>query len=446
MSDKKRILYVEDDETNRILVRKILRASGYEVLEAEDGLKGVDVAIAELPDLILMDMNMPGLDGYEASTKIKSISELKNTPIIAVTANVTEGDRQRSLISGCDGYISKPIDIDTFVSDLETYMDGKREVVEGAEENKYLKEYGQKLVDRLEDKIRDLSDINLSLENHVDEKVKELQSTQDMLLQSEKMASIGQLAAGVAHEINNPVGFISSNLSTLKHNVLTLLDIIGKYESVESELQENTLNEILNFKKKNDIEYIKDDISDLIEESLDGVVRVKKIVQDLKDFSHVDESEWQTADIHLGLDSTLNMANNEIKYKAEVVKQYGDLPHVQCIPSQLNQVFMNLFVNAAHAIEDRGTITVETHSVDDNLVEIKVSDTGSGIDEKHLKNIFDPFFTTKPVGKGTGLGLALSYGIIRKHGGELRVSSEINVGTTFIIRLPVVQDNDELSL
>lgn len=439
MSDEKSILYIEDDAANRILIRKILKASGYKVLEADNGLQGMDVAKKEKPDLILMDMNMPGIDGYEATTRLKSLEEFESVPIIAVTANVTEGDKQRSLISGCDGYITKPVDIDTFVSELEKYLGGKREIVDSAEENKYLKEYGEKLVARLEDKVRELTEINLSLEQHVDEKVKELQSTQDMLLQSEKMASVGQLAAGVAHEINNPVGFISSNITTLGGNVSVLLELIKLYEENEEELSESVKKEIWDYKKINDIDYIRDDVNDLIEESQDGVGRVKKIVQDLKDFSHVDEAEWQFVDVHKGLDSTLNMVNNEIKYKAQVNKNYGDIPEIECIPSQLNQVFMNLFVNAAHAIEDRGVITIETRSINKELIEISISDTGKGIDQEHLSKIFDPFFTTKPVGSGTGLGLSLAYGIMQKHNGEISVNSEVGKGTVFRLRLPVDQ-------
>jgi signal transduction histidine kinase len=170
-------------------------------------------------------------------------------------------------------------------------------------------------------------------------------------------------------------------------------------------------------------------------ETKDGVARVAKIVQDLKDFSHVDEAEWQWADLHKGLDSTLNVVWNELKYKAEVVKEYGELPVVECLPFQINQVFMNLLVNAAHAIEERGTITLRTGTAGDE-VWIEVADTGSGIPPENLGRIFDPFFTTKPVGKGTGLGLSLSYGIMQKHHGRIEVTSEPGRGTTFRIVLP----------
>lgn len=273
------------------------------------------------------------------------------------------------------------------------------------------------------------------------EMVEDLGQAQEQLIQSEKMASIGQLAAGVAHEINNPVGFIGSNIYTLETYCDDLLEIIKQYESADEYLKANDIfwTPIEKIKKEKDFDYLKGDIHNLISESSDGVKRVKDIVQDLKDFSHVDEAEWQCANIHSGLNSTLNIVNNEIKYKADVIKKYGEIPEVECIASQLNQVFMNLLVNAAHAIDERGTITIETGLTDSDWVWISISDTGKGIPKSKLKNIFDPFFTTKPIGQGTGLGLSLSYGIIEKHSGRIDVESVEGVGTKFAIWLPVKQ-------
>lgn len=273
------------------------------------------------------------------------------------------------------------------------------------------------------------------------EMVEDLDQAQEQLIQSEKMASIGQLAAGVAHEINNPVGFIGSNIYTLKTYCDDLLEIIKQYESTDEYLKANDAFwiPIEKIKKEKDFDYLKGDLRNLISESSDGVKRVKDIVQDLKDFSHVDEAEWQWANIHSGLDSTLNIVNNEIKYKADVIKKYGEIPEVECLASQLNQVFMNLLVNAAHAIDEHGTITIETGLTDSDWVWISISDTGKGIPKSKLKKIFDPFFTTKPIGQGTGLGLSLSYGIIEKHSGRIDVESDEGVGTKFVIWLPVKQ-------
>ena len=189
-------------------------------------------------------------------------------------------------------------------------------------------------------------------------------------------------------------------------------------------------------KEQIDFEFIRDDAVSLIDESLEGLLRVKNIVQDLKDFSHVGEDEWLVVDLHKGFDSTLNIVQNELKYKANVIKEYGELPEVECRASQLNQVFMNLLVNASHAIEERGTITVRTGKEGEE-VWVEVADTGKGIAPENLKKIFDPFFTTKPIGKGTGLGLSLSYGIIQKHDGRIEVQSEVGKGTTFKVWLPL---------
>ena len=276
--------------------------------------------------------------------------------------------------------------------------------------------------------------------NKLSKTLEELKQMQNQLLQSEKLASLGQLSAGVAHEINNPIGFISSNMNSLSQYINEIFKLLGTYEEAESQLQDSQLLiNIQTIKEEVDINFIKGDIKDLILESEDGISRVKKIVQDLKNFCHVDDEEWQLSDIHNGIDSTLNIAQNEIKYKANVIKEYGDIPLVECILSQLNQVFMNLLVNAAHAIEEQGTITIRTGQDENNWVWIQISDTGKGIEEEHLKNIFDPFFTSKAIGEGTGLGLSLSYGIIQKHNGRIEVDTTVGKGSTFTVWIPLKQ-------
>ncbi len=260
----------------------------------------------------------------------------------------------------------------------------------------------------------------------------QLEEAQSQLLQSEKMASIGQLAAGVAHEINNPVGFVSSNLGTLRTYLDDLIAIIDAAQARSGGDPE--LRALL---AARDFPFLRDDAPALVAESLDGIARVKKIVQDLKDFSRVGESEWQWADLHQGLESTLNIVWNEIKYKARVDKHYGDLPRIWCLPSQLNQVFMNLLVNAAHAIDRQGVITLRSGTSPDG-VWVEVEDTGHGIAPEHLGKLFDPFFTTKPVGQGTGLGLSLAFSIVRKHGGHIEVHSEPDQGARFRVCLPQI--------
>lgn len=275
---------------------------------------------------------------------------------------------------------------------------------------------------------------------------KRLAEVQNQLIQQEKLASLGQLAAGVAHEINNPVGFINSNLAMLKKYTERALQLISTLDEVSEGTQDLSLKARIE-EQKEQCKYnsLQKNMKQVIEESQEGVNRVKQIVQDLKDFSRIDEAEWQWADLHAGIDSTLNIAWNELKYKAEVHKDYGDLPLVECVPSQINQVILNLLVNSAQAMETSGNIYIRTRQESDSVV-IEVKDDGSGIPENIINKIFDPFFTTKEVGKGTGLGLSLSYGIIQKHQGTLAVKSKSGEGTTFTITLPVKQKGHELEV
>jgi signal transduction histidine kinase len=280
-----------------------------------------------------------------------------------------------------------------------------------------------------------------TLEELIAQRTDELALAKESLIQSEKLASIGQLAAGVAHEINNPIGYIFSNFGTLEKYLKDLFRMLDAYELAErTQGNAQTLLELQTLRTDLELDFLKEDIPILMRESKEGIVRVRKIVQDLKDFSHVDANpDWQFVSLNQGIDSTLNVVNNELKYKSDVIKDYGDLPPVQCMPSQINQVVMNLVVNAAHAMgPERGKITVRTGTRGEQ-VWIEVSDTGSGIPAHVLPRIFDPFYTTKPVGKGTGLGLSLSYGIIQKHHGNIEVQTELGKGTTFLVTLPINQ-------
>jgi len=274
---------------------------------------------------------------------------------------------------------------------------------------------------------------------------RKLQDAQSQLLQSEKMASIGQLAAGVAHEINNPIGYVSSNLGSLQKYLENILAVVDAYEKIEPLLAQypQALADITAAKGRADLAFLKEDVPALMSESREGITRVRQIVQNLKDFSHAgSDEEWQQADLRHGLESTLNIVWNELKYKCEVKKDYAEIPNIECLPSQLNQVFMNLLVNAAYAIEGKGIITIRTGTQGDH-VWVEVADTGKGIAPENLDRIFDPFFTTKPVGKGTGLGLSVSYSILQTHHGRINVASEVGKGTTFHILLPVKQPKAE---
>lgn len=304
-----------------------------------------------------------------------------------------------------------------------------------------------------------LAQLNRDLENQVDARTRQLQQTnldllreqaalqrametieqtQGQLLQSEKMAAVGQLAAGVAHEINNPTGFVSSNLGALRRYLEQLLAVIDTDEKAIAALSAtHPARQAAEARRQEaELDFLREDIPNLLEESAEGLGRVRRIVADLKDFSRMDEADIQDADLNQGLESTLNVVANEFKYKAKVVRAFGDLPKVRCCPAQINQVFMNLLVNAGQAIDSAGTITLRT-GYEGQCVWVEIGDNGKGMAPEVRHRLFEPFFTTKPLGKGTGLGLSISRDIIHRHKGTITVDSEAGVGTRFLIRLPI---------
>jgi len=280
----------------------------------------------------------------------------------------------------------------------------------------------------------------------LDETLRELKITQGNMLQSEKMASIGQLAAGVAHEINNPIGFIGSNLDALKDYMEDMNEILSLYQKLCNTLAgpaekglsaeiKDELRAVRQFEAEKDLDYLKKDIPELLHDCKEGTLRVGKIVADLKNFAHPGNDRKMLVDINKGLESTLNVVYNELKYKAEVIRAFGDVPMVEGFPQKLNQVFMNILVNAAQAIAEKGEIRVETRKEGGNVL-VSFSDTGCGIKEEHFSKIFDPFFTTKEIGAGTGLGMNMAYHIVKEHRGEIFVNSVVGRGTTFTVSLP----------
>ncbi len=290
--------------------------------------------------------------------------------------------------------------------------------------------------------ITELKNITAEIEKkntELEKAYEELKHTQANIIQHEKMASIGHLAAGVAHEINNPMSFISSNLQSLMkytERLLEFIDIQGKALGGDSASEED----IENARKRLKVDYLSTDIVDMIGESLEGAERVKKIVLDLKGFSRkAQTAELEFADIHELLDSTINIIWNEIKYKGTLTREYGDVPGTRCYSQQLSQVFMNLLINAAQALEKDGEITIRT-SEERGVITVSIRDTGEGIPEENIDLLFDPFFTTKEEGKGTGLGLSISYDIIKKHGGKITVESDIGKGSTFTVHIPLLPD------
>lgn len=281
---------------------------------------------------------------------------------------------------------------------------------------------------------------------YLNELIEKTQSMQEQLVSSEKMASLGQLTAGIAHEINNPINFVSSNISPVKTDLNELKDLCIRYKALhDSKDLKTDLQKIEEFTKEIDPEFLYDEIETLIKGIEEGAERTKQIVLGLRTFSRMDEDEFKETDIHAGLESTLMLLRNKIKNRIEVVKLYGDIPPVMCIPGKINQVLMNILNNAAEAIPEDGKIIVTTGKVDkSNKIFISIKDNGIGMSIAVRKRIFEPFYTTKSIGKGTGLGLSITYGIIEDHSGSIEVKSELNKGSEFIITLPVKQPEKKL--
>ena len=289
----------------------------------------------------------------------------------------------------------------------------------------------------LEEKSREVYAVNQELSATLGE----LQDMQAQLVQNEKLASIGQMAAGVAHEINNPIGFIASNLGSLRHYVDDLKKIIEvdnqlivACENTPGQL-EQTVGAATTARTDADLDFLLEDVDSLVKDSLDGTERIKRIVGDLRDFSHVDKPDVSEVDLNELIAQTITVAAHELKYKAEVKTEFAQLPPIPCHGGRIGQVILNMLINAVHAIETKGVITVRTGELEDD-VWFEIEDDGVGISEKVIGRIFDPFFTTKDVGKGTGLGLHLSRNIINNHGGEITVCSSIGVGTNLRVTLP----------
>jgi signal transduction histidine kinase len=412
------ILIVDDDPLNLTALGALLEPH-YRVRAANSGERALQaVASNPPPDLILLDILMPGMDGFDVLRHLRENPDTRDIPVIIITALHDEDKEQQGLELGAADYVHKPIKSVIVLSRIRAQLDAKA--------------------------ARDmLRSTNQRLTHQVEEGAHALEQAQTQLLQVEKMAAMGQLAAGIAHEINNPVGFVGSNLVTLESYLQDMFALVAAYEQVDAESGSNpAFVPVHSLRKALNYDYLKRDIGDLLAESRDGIARVRQIVRDLKDFSHVSETEWQWADLHQGLDSTLNIVWNELKYHCTVTKHYGELPLVQCLPSQLNQVFMNLLVNAAHAIDGQGDITISTERVDEKSVRIIFADTGRGIAKEDLPRVFEVFYTTKPVGQGTGLGLSLARGIMLRHGGTIEVTSVVGQGTRFTLTLPIEQSSD----
>ena len=391
---KNTILIVDDTPSNISLLLDYLGQQGFEVLVARDGESAIEQAQFAIPDLILLDVMMPGIDGFETCCRLKEIDETKGIPIIFMTALADSKDKVRGFNAGAVDYVTKPIQQEEVLARVKTHLS-----------------------------IRNLHKELLEKNLHLQQEITERKQAEAALRQAEKMASLGKLVAGIAHEVNTPIGAVNSAADTNNRCLKTIANIVK-----DSDIEKNDdLQQALNSLKNN------------IQVTATAGDRIAEIVKGLKNFARLDEAEFQQADIHEGINNTLTLLNCELKEKVTVIRDYGKIPKIFIYAGELNQVFMNILSNAIQAIENKGTIKIKT-STEKNNVCVQISDTGKGIPPEDINKIFDPGFTTKGVGVGTGLALAICYQIIQKHKGEIRVESQLGEGSTFTIILPADLD------
>ncbi|MFN6564737.1 MAG: sensor histidine kinase [Nostoc sp. ChiSLP01] len=419
------ILVVDDNPTNIQVLFDVLSEIGYRVAIAKSGEAALQRVQSYHPDIILLDVMMPGIDGFETCQRLKADCATCEIPVIFMTALSDSVDKVKGLSLGAVDYITKPIQHEEALARIRVHLQLR-------ESQKSLQQQTAQLSQALDN----------------------LKQTQVHLVQSEKMSSLGQMMAGVAHEINNPVTFIHSNLAPAKEHIEDLLNFIELYRQCHPQPHP----EIQNWMDEVDIDYLQTDLPKLMNSLKLGSDRIRQLVVSLRNFSRLDESGTQIVDLHEGIESTLLILQHRLKASPEhpgiqILRDYGQLPNVECHPSQLNQVFMNIFCNAIDALEQRdrqrslddilanpSTISIRTEHLPNQAIAISIADNGPGIPENISSRLFEPFFTTKPIGKGTGLGLSISYQIVtQKHRGKIYCESTPGIKTKFIIQIPVRQ-------
>ncbi|MDB9511061.1 response regulator [Kamptonema animale CS-326] len=417
------ILVVDDNPTNIQVLFDVLSEIGYRVAIAKSGESALQRLQSYHPDIILLDVMMPGIDGFETCQRLKADSATSDIPVIFMTALSDSMDKVKGLSLGAVDYITKPIQHEEALARIRVHLQ--------------------------------LRDSQKKLENRTTElsqALNSLKQAQVHLVQSEKMSSLGQLVAGVAHEINNPVNFIHANLAPAEEYIRTLINFVDLYQ----ECHPQPHAKLQAWMEEEDIDYLREDLMKLLNSLNIGSERIRQLVRSLQNFSRLDESAAKAIDLHEGIESTLLILQYRLKAKPDhlgikIVRDYGDLPLVKCYPSQLNQVFMNILSNAIDALEERdskrsaaemredpSTISIRTQVLHNQAIAIYIADNGFGIKENLCDQLFEPFFTTKPIGKGTGLGLSISYQIItEKHGGKIYCHSTPGKGVEFAIELPL---------
>lgn len=466
------ILIIDDTPENLNLLSTMLSEQGYKVRSVTKGSTGLRGAQAASPDLILLDVNMPQMNGYEVCQHLKADERTREIPVIFISALGDALDKVKAFRVGGVDYITKPFQVEEVLARIENHLTIRRLSQQLKQKNVQLSEQNIQLSREIEERkqaeeaLRQSEAREREKARELEQTLGELKSTQTQLIQAEKMSSLGRMVAGIAHELNNPVSFISGNLSYARQYFQDLLELIQLYQNTYA----NPTREIQQLVSKIDLNFLMEDWSKLMDSMQVGARRIQKIVLSLRNFSRLDENELKSVDINEGIDNTLLILQHRLKVEGKtgeikVIKDYSQLPKVTCYASELNQVFLNLLNNAIDAVEskpDSRLITIHTSLIQNSngtqrasccasqipndsaqtsnhqSVVILITDNGPGMSKEIHHKIFDPFFTTKPVGSGTGLGLSISYHIVvEKHRGQLSCISALGYGTAFLVDIPV---------
>lgn len=447
---QEQILIVDDNPLNAKLLFKFLSRAGFErVAVAEDGYTALEIVKTSPIDLILLDVMMPGIDGFETCRYLKDLENGKDIPVIFMTALADTEHKLKAFQLGAIDYIAKPFHKEEILARIDVHLKLRSLTKQLEKQNTLLQLSQQELEQRVEERTSELS-----------QTVDHLKQAQMQLIHSEKMSSLGQLVAGVAHEVNNPVNFIHGNITHASQYLQDLLELIELYESHCCEVPPKIQDKI----EEIELEFLKDDLPKILSSMKTGTNRIRHIVRSLQLFSRLDEAECKSADLNEGLESTSILMGSRLQGDGnrppiQTIVKYDNLPFVECYPGQMNQVFMNILANAVDTLEEALSsssksqhyvptiwIRTEVRLNDDRSPEsiaIRIADNGLGIPEAIQHRVFDPFFTTKPVGKGTGLGMSVSYSIVvEQHRGKLTCNSVLGEGTEFTIEIPVVLNGD----
>ncbi|MFB2975190.1 response regulator [Microseira sp. BLCC-F43] len=426
-AQKNTILIVDDNPNNIRVLFEFLHQSGFKVSVVKSGEAAIEKIALIQPDLILLDVMMPGIDGFETCRRLKADPKAKDIPVIFMTALADTEHKVKGLQIGAVDYITKPFHFSEVLARVNVHL--------------ALRNARVQLINEVAERKQ--------IQKQLQQTLKELKKAQTQLIQNEKMSSLGQLVAGVAHEINNPVNFIYGNITHAEEYIQDLLRLLQRYQ----QYYPNPVSQVQAELEAIDIDFLLEDLPKILDSMKLGTDRIRQIVQSLRIFSRTDEAEIKSVDIHEGIDSTLMILSHRLKAfsnrpNIEIIKKYGNLPLVECYPGQLNQVFMNILNNAIDALEEAidmqkistPSIAIRTEVVESKSIAISITDNGMGMAEDIKQKIFDPFFTTKPVGKGTGMGLSICYQIItEKHGGTLSCASQPGQGTELAIAIPLTQ-------